>query len=558
MRRATVTLLGAGLVLIGALLGQFYSGSSPDPAEEPFRKLRTAYDVVRESYVESVSSDRLVRTSIEGMVEPLDEYSAYMSQDRMKEVEETFRGSFEGIGITYELINGPRDQDTIGVLSVLPKGPSAEAGLRAGDRIVQVDGNSAVGWSHREIRRRLKGPGGSSVSVGLRRPGRSTLVRTTITRGDVPLQTVETQYMIGDSTGYIRLSRFAETTHREVSDALETLNDKGMRRLIFDLRGNTGGLMSMAEKVADEFLVDDQLIVRSKSRHDEYGEARYASGEGQFERRPLIALVDEHSASASEIVAGALQDHDRALVIGRRTFGKGLIQRQFDFQDGSGLRLTVARFYTPSGRLLQRPDSSGDSLIAKVRPSARAETTDLPDSLVHRTDAGRRVIGGGGILPDRVVGRDTLQGFRHVAERRGLIRDFARRWIDARSDSLRRRWEGRKEAFVDHFTLPSSTYPAFLRFAADRGIHTSLEDSTSKEIPGGDSTEVGPEAETFPAGDVEAARSTIETLITSYVGRRLFGPALAMQFRNRVDPMLEEARRSWPTAQQWAEEYPVD
>lgn len=561
MKRTTFTLVGLGLVLVGAVLGQFYAQSGPEPDADGVKTLRSAYEVIRQSYVEPVAPDSLARTAIEGMVGPLDTYSVYISRERMTEVEETFRGSFEGIGITYELIDAPDGPDTIGVVTVVPEGPSAEAGLRAGDRIVRVEGESAVGWSHATIRRRLKGPEGSSVTVTLRRPGESDLISTTITRDEVPLQTVEAQYLMEDRTGYIRLSRFARTTHREVTDALTALDEKGMDRLILDLRGNAGGLMSMAQKVADEFLVDGQLIVRARSRHDEYGGARYASDGGQFEDRPLIVLVDEQSASASEIVAGALQDHDRALLVGERTFGKGLVQRQFDLRDGSGLRLTVARFYTPSGRLLQRPDHGGPDSAAASAPwdgDARPPS-DVPDSLIHRTDAGRRVIGGGGIVPDRVVGRDTSDRYWRRVERRGLVRDFARQWIDARGDSLRNQWEGRPDAFVAEFTLPSTVYPAFVRYAADRGVRATESTPVSSGPRVGEEgtpRSAGAQALTQPGADED--RSAIETLIKSYVGRRLFGPALSIRLRNQADPVLEEAREGWPTAAKWVDRYPVE
>jgi carboxyl-terminal processing protease len=318
--------------------------------------------------------------------------------------------------------------------------------------------------------------------------------------------------------------------------------------------------MSMAEKVADEFLVDGQLIVRSKSRHDAYGGARYASAEGRFEDRPLIVLVDEHSASASEIVAGALQDHDRALLVGRRTFGKGLVQRQFDLRDGSGLRLTVARFYTPSGRLLQRTDADGrDSLVVEAVGPEAIDRAELPDSLLHRTDAGRRVIGGGGIFPDRIVNRDTSRSYRRVVDRRGHIRKFARRWIDAHATGLRNEWGGRPQAFLDHFSLPSTVYPAFVRYAAERGVRSAPPVVSGPEVAqprSGEADSDGPGP--FSRAEVNAARSAIETLVKSHVAQRLYGPALSIRVRNRIDSVFETAQQSWDTAANWARRYPVE
>jgi len=555
IRHTTFAIAGAGLIALGAILGQWlYDGAAATPDPDALKTLGAAYEVIRQSYVEPVPPESLSRTAIEGMAGSLDPFSVYISRERMKQVEETFRGSFEGIGVTYERIDGPGGQDTIGVVTVVPGGPSAKAGLRAGDRIVQVNGGSAVGWEHAKIRRRLKGPEGSSVTVTLRRPRRPEPITTTITRGNVPLETVQAAYMMPDRTGYVRLGRFARTTANELSEALRKLDDEGMERLILDLRGNAGGLMSMAEKVADEFLVEGQLIVRARSRHEEYGGARYASEKGQFEDRPLTVLVDERSASASEIVAGALQDHDRALLVGRRTFGKGLVQRQFDLRDGSGLRLTVARFYTPSGRLLQRPDTTGeDTLLTTVDTSSTVDTSTVPDSLIHRTDAGRVVVGGGGIVPDRVVQVDELHPYRVAVQQGGVLRDFARQWIDVHGDSLRRRWEGRPDAFADQYVLPATVYPAFVRYAAERGIRVAADAPGS----GGASGKASGNGESFSQADVQAARSAIETIMKSYVGQRLFGAAMRIRIQNTTNPIVSTALGLWPPATAWADRYPV-
>ena len=540
MTRTRYLLAGIGLILIGGVVGQWAHEPQRTPAQSnALQTLRSAYETIRTSYVEPLPPDSLVRSSIGGMTQSLDPFSVYISADRMKRVEESFRGSFEGIGISYELIDGPQDRDTVAVVSVVEDGPSSKAGLRSGDRIIEVNDTSAVGWPHEKIQRRLKGPQGSQVDVTLRRPGADGPIQATITRDTVPLETVAATYMIEETTGYVRLQRFAQTTHREVTDALDALEAKGMERLILDLRGNAGGLMSMAEKVADEFRLDDQLIVEARSRHDGYGGARYATNAGRFEQKPLIVLVDEHSASASEIVAGALQDHDRALIMGRRTFGKGLIQRQFGLGDGSTLRLTVARFYTPSGRLLQRPrGKERDSLTAMIR-----DPSQVPDSLLYRTDAGRPVIGGGGIHPDRVVPAPTRSPYWEAVTAENILRPFARGWIDARTDSLRRRWADRPEAFARTFALPDGTYDAFVRFAAARGV--SVSDSTGAAAP------------TIDEAAVATARPAVETTITAYVGQRLFGEDMRLRIENQVDPVVEQALTSWPTAQAWAERYPI-
>jgi carboxyl-terminal processing protease len=550
MRRAAGVLAGFGLIVIGAFAGHWFHDAGPQPPQEQSETLQSAYDVIRESYVDPVPADSLAAAGIEGMMESLDPYSVYITANRMKQVEESFRGSFEGIGVSYELIEGPDNQDTIGVTTVVPDGPSDEAGLQAGDRIVEVEGASAVGWSHQKIRRRLKGPEGSTVTVRLRRPTEPSLMERTIRRGTVPMETVDAAYMMDDRTGYLRLNRFARTTHEEVTDALTSLNDDGMTRLILDLRGNAGGLMSMAEKIADEFLVEGQLIVRAKSRHEEYGGARYATGEGRLEEAPVVVLVDEHSASASEIVAGALQDHDRAVLVGRRTFGKGLVQRQFDLRDGSGLRLTVARFYTPSGRLLQRPDEGEEGALPP-----EADTAVVADSLLHRTDAGRAVIGGGGIQPDTVVVDSIENPFRRRVTEDGLVRAFARRWADTHSERLRAEWEGRPEAFARDFQLPAQTYPAFLDYAArGEGAARARKRDRSPEVRLRDVDGLG---DSVTPEEVRAARAPIETDIKAYLGRRLFGVSMFVRIRNQANAVVQAAHSAWPHATRWAERYPV-
>jgi len=550
MRKSALLLAGLGLVMVGAVAGHWFDPRGPDAPSQGVKTIQSAYEVIRESYVDPVPAGSLTTSGIQGMTESLDPFSVYITADRMTQVEESFRGSFEGIGVSYELIAGPSDQDTIGVTTVAPDGPSDEAGLRAGDRIVEVEGESAVGWSHDKIQRRLKGPQGSTVTVTLRRPSEPSHLERTIRRGTVPMETVDAAYMMDDQTGYLRLNRFARTTHEEVTDALSTLKENGMTRLMLDLRGNAGGLMSMAERVADEFLVEGQLIVRARSRHEEYGGARYATEEGLLEDAPLVVLVDHHSASASEIVAGALQDHDRAVLVGRRTFGKGLVQRQFDLRDGSGLRLTVARFYTPSGRLLQRPDDRDENPLP-----ARVDTAALPDSLLHRTDAGRTVVGGGGILPDTVVTDSLENAFRRPVTQEGLVRAFARRWADTHSEQLRAEWEGRPEAFARDFELPPRAYRTFLDYAAEEGRSIRGFDPSPPLASALEDADFSGASYTREA--VRAARASIETEITAYLGQRLFGPSMFVRIRNQSNEVVRAAQEAWPRAGRWAERYPV-
>jgi len=553
MQRTVLLGLASLVLLSGGIFGGIWLSQAKVARQTPdeYRIVEEAVQAAEAAYVDSVSRNRLSEYAIEGFLGSLDPHSVYIDADRMQAVREQFNASFEGIGVTYELIDGPEERDTIGVLSVLPEGPSEEAGVWAGDRIVAIDGASAVGLNHEEIQDRLKGPEGSTVQVTLRRPGQSAPVQVSITRDDVPIATLDAAYMLDGMTGYIKINRFAQTTYREFSKALRILDDRGMTRLVLDLRGNAGGYMQMAERVADEFLKDDQVIVSARSRHKEYTQTARASGGGAFEDRPLTVLVDEHSASASEIVAGALQDHDRALIIGRRTFGKGLVQREFQLSDGSGLRVTIARFYTPTGRLIQTDYADGrrDYYEQKARRLDRdtvrtrqALVASMPDSLKYRTDAGRIVLGGGGIVPDHIVPPDTaMHPFIGEVMRAGVLRDFARAWVDERSIELREEWKGDPDGFASSYRVPGTAFPALVQFARSRGIQESVAPAGVADRNG-----VDPALERYA-----------ESLLKSYAGRRLFGTEMWVRVRNQFDPVVEEARRSWGDAELLAARYPV-
>lgn len=552
---------GTFILFFGAALGWGMNNnwfSDPDlPATT--KNVAEAYQVIRSRYVDPVSPDSLTKQAIRGFVSGLDPYSSYIGRERMDRVQEMMRGSFEGIGISYELVDGPRGQDTIFVSTVVPDGPSEAAGLLPGDRIVAVEGESAVGWSRERIRSRLMGPEGTTVKIKAQRPGRTSPFRTRIERGQVPVQTVEAVYMMNDTTGYLRLRRFSETTHQELSQGLRQLKNSGMRRFILDLRGNDGGLMSEAREVADEFLTEDQLIVSARSSHNGYSEAWYAEAAGALQEEPLIVLVDEQTASASEIVAGSLQDHDRALIVGRRTFGKGLVQRQFNFDDGSGLRLTIARYYAPSGRLLQHPydTSSSGSVTTASRPTDSRRDSN---STVHRTDAGRIVKEGGGIQPDVVVNPDSAEGVHQlIVKHRDLIRAFARNWIDPRADSLRARWKTRPQVFLREYAPPPSVSTAFARYAETHGGSAIARKIQRPTGPVRSDTEAaGHERSSAEPPLRKSAPRYLRTVVLSYVARRIFGATKETRVRNTIDPVVSRAQDSWARAEGLASRYPIE
>ena len=515
-------------VLLGMEIGYYFSD---DDAYSSLAKIEKAFLLVRRHYVEDVDSAQLSRAGIEGMISALDPHSVYISKEQMEEVEENFQGSFEGIGVSYEFVGEGEAPDTIAVLHALAGGPSAEAGVRSGDRILAVSGTSAVGFSHEDVQRTLKGPRGTSVEIAVRRPGRPDTLRFRIERGKIPLRTVDAAYMLDDHTGYIKINRFARTTYSEFMQALRYLRRQGMDRLMLDLRGNAGGYMNMAIRVTDEFLPEGAVIVSARSRHDRYDQESRATSGGAFEKQPVVVLVDERSASASEIVAGALQDHDRALVVGRRSFGKGLVQKQFQLDDGSAMRVTISRFYTPAGRLIQTPYENGDRQAyyetkqqhaSELRSASRSEIVkELPDSLEYHTDAGRAVYGGGGILPDRVVPADTLSSVLRRLGRYDLLSDFARRWLDRHGVPLRQRWAA-KAAFIREFEVGPDLYASFMDYAE---APSAEAEATSRE------------------------RHKIKVMLKAHLARRLFGPRAWYPIYNQVDPVFKEAEQSWQGAE---------
>ena len=436
---------------------------SVDDTHTATKKLERAFALINQRYVDDVDAEELAETAIERMLKELDPHSVFIDADRMKRVNEDFDASFEGIGISYEFLPGIQGKDTLAVLNAIPGGPSERAGLHSGDRIVEVDGIYSVGFSAEDVHKFLKGPKGTTVELAVVRPGYNEKLQFSIKRDEIPIQTIDTRYMMDQRTGYVKMNRFARTTYKEFLEASRQLKQQGMDRMILDLRDNVGGFMDMAIRVSDEFIGGNGVIVEARSRHGEYNQQSRARVKGLLEDIPVIVLVNENSASASEIVAGALQDHDRALIVGRRTFGKGLVQKQFPFEDGSALRMTISRFYTPSGRLIQTPYTNGDRQAYNLEKDRQLQQEAgltreellavVPDSLKYTTANGRTVVGGGGIHPDVVVERDSISPFIQAVVGRGLARDFVRDWIDVNQESFMEQWGGRKQAFVNLFEI---------------------------------------------------------------------------------------------------------
>lgn len=400
--------LAAG-IFIGSRLN---SKVSVKEGGDEIQKFKEVLSLVQNEYVDEAKTNELVEDAIQHLLTKLDPHSSYIPASDREAASEDLRGNFEGIGIEFNIF-----QDTLVVVSPLSGGPSEEAGLRSGDKIVKVDGKqiAGIGINNSDVYKYLKGPKGSEVDLEIIRNGSSKPVNFKITRAKIPQYSVEASYMVDNEIGYVKIRLFNATTHEEFKAALEKLKDQGMKKLVLDLQGNPGGYLNQAIDLSDEFLKAGEKIVFTKGKDKRYDQEALTTDKGDFEQGDLIVLVNEGSASASEIVSGALQDNDRALIVGRRTFGKGLVQTPFDLNDGSELRLTISRYYTPSGRSIQKPYGTEDEYSREVFQRYQhgeffhADSIKFNDSLKYQTVHGRTVYGGGGIMPDYFVPLDTTQ-----------------------------------------------------------------------------------------------------------------------------------------------------
>ncbi|HZY80152.1 MAG TPA: S41 family peptidase [Cyclobacteriaceae bacterium] len=399
----------AGGILIGSSLGP---KSGPRDVGDGMQKFREVLSLVENEYVDEAKTDELVEEAIEHLLTKLDPHSSYIPARDRETASEDLRGNFEGIGIEFNIF-----QDTLVVVSPLSGGPSEAVGLRSGDKIVKVDDKLVAGINikNSDVYKYLKGPKGSEVELEIVRNGAEEPIKFKIVRDKIPQYSIDAAYMVDKEIGYIKLRLFTATTYDEFKAALSKLKDQGMKKLVLDLQGNPGGYLNQAIDLSDEFLKSGEKIVFTKGKDKRYDTEALTSEKGEFEEGDLIVLVNEGSASASEIVSGALQDNDRALIVGRRTFGKGLVQTPFDLNDGSELRLTISRYYTPSGRSIQKPYTSDEEYDREVYDRYKhgeffhADSIKFNDSLKYQTAHGRTVYGGGGIMPDYFVPLDTTQ-----------------------------------------------------------------------------------------------------------------------------------------------------
>ncbi|MBK8290899.1 MAG: S41 family peptidase [Flammeovirgaceae bacterium] len=418
--------LAAGVLIGASLTNKSGSGEIGNDVQ----KMREVLSLIKNEYVDEAETDVLVEDAIEHMLGKLDPHSSYLSAKDQVAANEDLRGNFEGIGIEFNIFH-----DTLVVVAALSGGPSESVGLRSGDKIVKVNETNiaSVGLSTLDVQKHLKGPKGTEVKIEVVRKNVKEPITFTIIRDKIPQFSVDASYMINPDIGYIKVNRFSQTTYSEVKDAVSKLKKSGMTKLVLDLQGNPGGYMDQAIGIADEFLKKGEKIVFTKGQETKYNEESFATDRGDFEQGDLIILVNESSASASEIVAGALQDNDRALIVGRRSYGKGLVQRPFSLNDGAEVRLTISRYYTPSGRSIQKPYDNLEEYENDISKRYKkgeffsADSIHFNDSLKYETLNGRSVYGGGGIMPDYFVPLDTTSSSKYFNQlfNANILREYA-------------------------------------------------------------------------------------------------------------------------------------
>lgn len=511
------------ILLLAAVMTSAICFAANDNQIKGFDKISYANRLIETFYLDSIDSDKIAEEAIIAMLKTLDPHSLYTNAEETKELLTPLEGNFSGIGIQFNMVN-----DTLNVIQTTSGGPSEKVGLLPGDKILKADTTviSGAGLKNSEIMKALRGPKGTRVDVTVQRRKVEEPIVFRITRDDIPVNSVDAYYMINPAVGYIRLSRFSETSFNEVKKALYVLRDKGMQRVILDLEDNGGGILGAAVEIAELFLYKDDLITYTES--PKLGASAYeARHNGEFSEMPIVVMVNQYSASASEILAGALQDHDRAVIVGRRTFGKGLVQRPFPFPDGSMIRLTVARYHTPSGRVIQKPYELGKAEDYADDMKTRydhgefysADSISFPDSLKYTTlNCRRTVYGGGGIMPDKFVPLDTTHYSDYYRDlmAKGVFTSFCVGYTNDHRDELKATYS-ESNKFVDEFVVDDTILQAFVAQGEKDGV---------------------------PVNEEELARSrkVIVAIIKGIIGRDLFDTSVYFQIVNPLlNPTYNEA-----------------
>ena len=519
--QAFLPLIFAGVLLIGVVVGMKLGENGrglPSFGLNKPDKLHNLLDYVEQNYVDTVSERDLEEKAITGMLQQLDPHSVFITAEEFHEANDPLMGNFEGIGVQFRI-----ERDSITVINPVPGGPSEKLGIKAGDRIVKIEGKKVTGVkiTNSEVMKMLKGKKGTIVNISVFRRGFKGLIDFRIQRDVIPTFSLDIAYMPEPGIGYIKLNNFSVTTHEELENALKTLKEQGMKKLILDLRGNGGGSLLAAIDVADEFLPEKKLIVYTKGDHRKK-QAAYASDGGLFETGPLMIMIDESSASASEIVAGAIQDNDRGTIIGRRSFGKGLVQEQLTFKDGSAIRLTVSRYYTPTGRCIQKSYKNGSEeynyeyyqrfLNGEVD---NPDSIHFADSLRFRTPKGKVVYGGGGIMPDVFVPleRDSALRYYNTVVNKGLVFQFAFDYTDKYRKNLS--YKNFTE-FNKSFQVTPEVYNEFIQVAEKSGVK-------------------------HEGKNLEKSDLKVKLLIKAYIGRNILDDNGFFPLLNSDDPAFLKA-----------------
>lgn len=519
-------------------------------AEKSKQKFNEVLSYIEDRYVDEPDYEKLVDEAIIGMVAELDPHSEYMTAEEYKKMQEPLQGNFEGIGVQFNIT-----KDTITVVSPISGGPSEKLGIRSGDKIVVIEDTvvAGIGITNRDVIRKLRGDKGTEVDVKIFRRGVKELIPYTIVRDKIPIFSLDASYMLTEDIGYVKLNRFGQTTMREFYEALDELEPLGMKHLVLDLRGNSGGYLNTAIQLSDEFLGEDELIVYTEGVSNPKRESK-ATDRGRFEKGKLVVLINEGSASASEIVAGAVQDHDRALIVGRRSFGKGLVQRPFKLRDGSTLKLTTARYYTPAGRCIQRPYEEGNEEYRKESQRRRdngelfsLDSVEVDEEQKYLTDNKRTVYGGGGILPDIFVPLDTSENSEYLREllSNGLFYQYINEYVDANREKLNSDYPD-YEAFEKGFDMNEEFVQAFLEYAEHELSHAEDDeanaDLSQEELK--ERAEEKAEHEKVVKEGLAASKNIIETRLRALLARTLWQTEAFYRVFNEDDEAVKTAIES--------------
>lgn len=473
------------LFISGCLLFTFVHAQNEKDFTPEQKFLRTM-QLLKTAYVDTVQIDKVVEHGIRMMLEHLDPHSVYMTPEEIKRANEPLQGNFEGVGIQFQVI-----RDTVNVISTISGGPSEEVGIMAGDKIVEIDGEPFVGSvvTNTSVAEKLRGRKGTKVIVGIIRPPSDKILPFEIIRDRIPLYSIDASFMIDEQTGFIKINRFSGTTMDEFKEAMNKLSKQNMKNLILDLRNNSGGLLRTAIDLSDQFFDRDQLIVYTEGVNIT-GEKYYSTSNGLFKSGKLIILIDQGSASASEIVSGAVQDWDRGILVGRRSYGKGLVQKPYNYPDGSAIRLTIARYYTPSGRSIQKPyDDDKKKYLMELNDRlekgefVNIDSFTFPDSLLYTTPSGRKVYGGGGIMPDVFVPFDTtrLSDFYVEISRKNIFNQFIADYLQQNRKTLKKDYPTIEEFKKGFLPMTEQIVNDLIKYAIAQGVEeTEIKEDTRK------------------------------------------------------------------------------